>query len=266
MKQISILGCGWLGKPLAKKLIQNGYSVKGSTTTDSKLEILKKEGITPFLISLKANKLPLETVAFLENSEILILNIPPRLKENSGESFVARMENFIPFIEKSSIKKVVFVSSTSVYANENQIITEKTVPNPETESGKQLLVVENLLLYNSNFQTTILRLGGLISDDRHPITFLAGRKKIENPEAPINLIHQLDCIEIIHKILEKEVWDTVFNAVAPYYPSRKKYYIQKAVELNLVPPQFNNNERSVGKTVLSNKLIKVLNYEFKKLG
>ncbi|WP_321539617.1 NAD(P)-binding domain-containing protein [Flavobacterium piscinae] len=48
MKQISILGCGWLGMPLAKHLLQKGYSIKGSTTTETKLELLQNEGITPF--------------------------------------------------------------------------------------------------------------------------------------------------------------------------------------------------------------------------
>ncbi|UPQ80405.1 NAD(P)H-binding protein [Flavobacterium azooxidireducens] len=266
MKQISILGCGWLGMPLAKHLIQNGYSIKGSTTTETKLELLQNEGISPFLISLKANDIPREIADFLENSEILIINIPPGLRGNSGENFVAKMENFIPFIVKSSVKKVIFVSSTSVYADKNELITEETPPKPETESGKQLLISENLLLNNSNFQTTILRFGGLIGEDRHPIKFLSGRNNIENPEAPINLIHQLDCIEIIQKIIEKEVWNTVFNAVAPFHPNRKKYYTEKALELNLVPPQFNENQPSVGKTVSSNKLITVLNYEFKNLG
>lgn len=266
MKQISILGCGWLGMPLAKHLLQNGYSIKGSTTSETKLEILKSEGISPFLISLKANELPRNSDAFLENSEILIINIPPGLRGNSGENFVAKMENFIPFIEKSSVKKVIFVSSTSVYADVNQVVTEETVPNPETESGKQLLISENLLLNNSNFQSTILRFGGLIGEDRHPIKFSAGRNNVENPEAPINLIHQQDCIEIIQKIIEKEVWNTVLNAVAPFHPTRKKYYTEKASEQNLAPPQFNENEHSVGKTVSSNKLIQLLNYQFKNLG
>jgi nucleoside-diphosphate-sugar epimerase len=266
LKQISILGCGWLGMPLAKHLLQKGYSIKGSTTTETKLELLQNEGITPFLISLKANDIPRIHDAFLENSEILIINIPPGLKGSSGENFVAKMESFIPYIEKSSVKKVIFVSSTSVYADKNEIVSEETVPNPETESGKQLFIVENLLLKNTNFQTTILRFGGLIGKDRHPITFLAGRNNLENPDAPINLIHQQDCIEIILKIIENEIWNTIFNAVAPFHPSRKKYYTKKAEELNLVPPQFNENQPSVGKTISSNKLIAVLNYEFKNLG
>ena len=37
---ISILGCGWLGKALAESLISGNYNVKGSTTQTEKLSNL----------------------------------------------------------------------------------------------------------------------------------------------------------------------------------------------------------------------------------
>ena len=40
-KNISILGCGWLGKPLVIKLIEEGFTVKGSTTTTRKFDEFK---------------------------------------------------------------------------------------------------------------------------------------------------------------------------------------------------------------------------------
>ena len=43
MKRVSVLGCGWLGKPLAISLLDEGYSVKGSTTSEDKLELLEDE-------------------------------------------------------------------------------------------------------------------------------------------------------------------------------------------------------------------------------
>ena len=51
MTKISILGCGWLGFPLAKALITKGFSVNGSTTSVEKLPILENSGISPFLIN-----------------------------------------------------------------------------------------------------------------------------------------------------------------------------------------------------------------------
>ena len=262
MKQISILGCGWLGMPLAKSLLEKGFSVKGSTTSLEKISALESNGIQPFQIELSETEIKGEIDSFLKNSEILIIDIPPKLRGISSENFVKKIQNLIPFIEKYKIKKVLFISSTSVYSDKNKIITEQTKPNPETESGKQLLESETILQSNTNFKTTVIRFGGLIGEDRHPIHFLTGRKNIENPEAPINLIHQEDCIGIIEAIVKQECWNETFNAVAPYHPTRKDYYSKKAQQLNILAPKFEVEKNTSGKIIRSDKLITELNYNF----
>ena len=267
MTQISILGCGWLGLPLAKALLQNGFSVNGSTTSNEKLLVLENSGIRPFLIALESKNISGNIETFLERSKTLIIDIPPKLRVNSKEDFVGKIETLIPFIEKSEIENVIFISSTSVYGDTNSIVSEETIPitigtNPKTESGRQLLKTEQLLRSNSKFKTTILRFGGLIGNERHPVKFLAGRENIENPNAPINLIHQEDCIGIILKILRQNCWNETFNAVAPFHPSREDYYTRKAIEFNLALPKFNHEKISVGKTISNGKIKTILNYTF----
>lgn len=270
MIQISILGCGWLGLPLAKALLEKGFYVKGSTTSVEKLSIIENRGIQPYLIELSADKIIGNLEDFLENSNYLILDVPPKLRGSEKENFVCKIKNLIPYIEKSSVENVLFISSTSVYGDTSSaiIVTEETSLNPNTESGKQLVQTERLLQNNTNFKTTILRFGGLIGEDRHPIKFLAGRKNIENPNAPINLIHLNDCISIIKAILcvcePVKVWNETFNAVAPFHPSRKDYYTQKAMDLGLALPEFNGDLPNFGKTILSTKVENVLGYTFEK--
>lgn len=270
MKQISILGCGWLGYPLAKNLIKNGYLINGSTTSESKISILENAGINPFLVALESESVSESINDFLDKSEILIIDIPPKLRGNNSDSsnsfrkiFVEKIETLIPLIEKSTVKKVLFVSSTAVYGNENHFITEETIPNPETESGKQLLLAEAILQQNQNFEITILRFGGLIGEDRHPVKFLAGKENLENPDAPVNLIHQIDCIRIIEKIIDQSKWNEVFNAVAPFHPTREDYYTQKATEMNFSLPQFSTEKSNINKTISSKKIETILNYRFK---
>ncbi|MFV5701483.1 SDR family oxidoreductase [Flavobacterium sp. XS2P12] len=265
MTKISILGCGWLGLPLAKALLENGFSVNGSTTTLEKLSLFENLGINPFLIALSAYKTDGNISNFLENSEVLILDVPPKLRGTEKENFVSKIRNIIPFIEKSSLNKVLFISSTSIYGNSHSNVSEETVPHPDTEGGKQLLETEQLLQSNENFKTTVLRFGGLIGEDRHPVKFLAGRENLDNPDAPINLIHQEDCIGIILKIIENNSWNETFNAVTPFHPSRSTYYTQKAMDLNLALPKFNHENASIGKTILSDKIEAILNYTFTKL-
>jgi nucleoside-diphosphate-sugar epimerase len=239
---------------------------------------LENLGIQAFQIELSETKIQGEVDSFLENSNILIIDVPPKLRGSTSDpsaaprmTFVSKIKNVIPFIEKSSIEKILFISSTSVYGDTSTalIVTEETKTYPDTESGKQLVQAEQLLQSNPNFKTTILRFGGLIGEDRHPIHFLAGRKNIENPNAPINLIHQEDCIGIILEILRQSqnnnlVWNETFNAVTPYHPSRKEYYTQKAKDLNLVPPAFNYENPILGKTILNTKVETILGYTFTK--
>jgi nucleoside-diphosphate-sugar epimerase len=273
--KISILGCGWLGFPLAKKLIEIGFEVKGSTTTENKLAVLKSNKIVPYLLELTETKISDSVTEFLNDSDILIIDIPPGLRKikeaTSEKTFVAKIENLIPFIEKSTVKKVIFISSTSVYSDTAVIstVSENTVLNPDTESVKQLVEVENLLRNNSNFQTTIIRFGGLIGEDRNIVKMLTGKTNIANPDAPINLIHQQDCIGIICEILKQvqydKVWNETFNAVAPYHPTRKKYYTEKAKAFHLKEPEFKENTISIGKFVSSEKLETTIGYKFMKL-
>ncbi len=268
MTKISILGCGWLGLPLAKRLIEKGNSVNGSTTSENKLSILKDAEINPFLVILSEVEGVSENIAdFLAESEILIIDIPPKLRavdpNSEKKAFVEKIKNLIPFIEKSTIKKVLFVSSTSVYGDDNSIITEETIPNPETESGKQLFLAEKLLQENQNFETTILRFGGLIGEDRHPVKFLAGKENLENPDAPINLIYLNDCIGIIEEIINQSKWNEVFNAVAPFHPTREEFYSQKAIKMNLPEPKFSSEKSNIKKVISSEKIQTILSYKFK---
>ena len=266
MAQISILGCGWLGLPLARHLISEGFSVSGSTTATEKLVVLEQSGIKAFQIAVSENGIFGDFERFLKGSETLIIDIPPKLRGPEKENFVGKIDHLIPAIEQSLVQNVLFVSSTSVFSEQENIpiITEKTKPNGTSESAKQLMQAENSLQQNPHFKTTILRFAGLIGEDRHPVRFLAGRENIENPDGPINLIHQEDCIGIISKILALSQWNETFNAAAPLYPSRKQYYTEKALEQNLIPPGFSHG-KSLGKIISAEKVQTLLNYKFKQL-
>lgn len=277
-KKISILGCGWLGLPLAKSLLSKGYKVKGSTTSESKLDVLENSGIPPFQIQLEEHQIIGTIEDFLKETDVLVIDIPPGLRREVSTSlemtFVNKIKKIIPYIEKSGIQKVIFVSSTSVYGDSNNFttsleVTEETKPNPDTESGKQLVIAETLLQSNPHFKTTVIRFGGLLGDDRHPVKFLAGRTNIENPDAPVNMIQREDCIGIIEKALDfarddNWEWNQTFNAVSPQHPTRKAYYHKKAEILNLPLPTFAENSESKGKIISSKKVETILGYSFQK--
>lgn len=108
-----------------------------------------------------------------------------------------------------------------------------------------------------------MRFGGLIGGSRQPVKYLAGRKDLNDGNAPVNLIHRDDCINILVEILKQNAFNTTFNAVNPEHPKKEDYYIKKAKELGLEPPSFAENlEDEVYKQVNSENLKTVLNYSF----
>ncbi len=264
--QISILGSGWLGLDLTKHLMTQGFIVKASTTTALKLGSLNNLGVKPYLISLKEDKVEGNYSGFLEGSETLIINIPPGLRRKTAKNHVKEIQHFISCIEGSSVKKVIYISSVSVFKNENDIpvIKHKTEVNAETNNGRQLIEIEKLLLNNPHFETVILRLGGLFDEKRHPAKILSGRSNIKNSEAPINLIHKEDIIGIISALLKLKISDIALNAVYPKHPKKHEYYTSYCKQHNLPLPIFDFSEISKGKKIDSSQLEQLLNYTFKK--
>ncbi len=259
-KTISILGCGWLGLPLAEFFISEEFSVKGSTTNPDKLDLISSKNIKPFLIELD----PLiggEDINEFFNSEILIINIPPGGNSDKILFHKEQVESILDEVKKSSIKKIIFISSTSVYGNENREVTEKDELYPETESGKALKNVEKLLFADNSFDKTIIRFGGLIDNDRNPVKYFSGRKNIPGGNIPVNLIHRKDCINIIFKIITQNIWNEIFNACADIHQTKKEFYTEAAVKNNLPEPEFVDEDGDF-KIVNSDKLKKVLGYNF----
>ncbi|MBR9845214.1 MAG: NAD(P)H-binding protein [Algicola sp.] len=266
MKQhICIIGCGWLGLPLATSLIKKGHLVKGSTTSSEKISGLNSVGIKGFLVELSSEGISGEIENCLAGCDTLVLNIPPGLRKHPEANYVKQMQHILPFVEASAVKQVLFVGSTSVYDDDELIpvISEASPTSTRSNAAQQILTVEALFQNNLSFKTTILRFSGLIGKDRHPATFLSGKTNLKNPDAPVNLIHQSDCITVIEKIIEQNIWNTVLNAATPSHPSRKSYYTSVCKSQNLPLPSFHQTQQSKGKIIDSTKLARVLDYEFK---
>ena len=257
---VSILGCGWLGVALGKHLRNRRFSVKGSVTSPEKFGLLRTSGIVPYRIVLNENSVEVDDPAFFE-TDVLVIAIPPRRIDEIERIFPTQIAQLIPIILKSGIRKVIFISSTSVYPENLKTAHESDVLYPDKASGKACLAAENLLNNLTDFETTILRFGGLIGADRNPARFLL---KSARPVAniPVNLIHQDDCIGIIDAILEKDLWGETLNACCPEHPLKKDFY-GKAAQISGLPAPLISDEAEAYKIVDSSKLKRLLKYKFK---
>lgn len=257
--KISILGCGWLGVPLGKYFRERGFSVKGSVTNPLKFELLRESGIMPFRIILNDDGVDYNDFAFFD-CDALIISIPPGRSSGSATNFPLRIKNLIPLIQRAETRKVIFISSTSVYPDKLQIAKEDDLALPDKESGLALLQTEKLLKSETDFNTTVLRFGGLIGADRNPARFLQKSMTVI-PDAPVNLIHQDDCIRIISEVVGQEIWGETFNASSPDHPMKSDFY-RKAARISGLPEPLISDEKGAYKIVDSSKLIERLKYRF----
>lgn len=260
-KTISILGCGWLGLPLAKHFMAKGYKVKGSTTSVGNLELLQQAGIEPFLIKITADAIEGELPAFVQDVSVFIINFPPGRIPGIEEIHPRQMELITDKVPAN--QKVIFISSTSVYQNTNTLVTEELELHPEKASGIALLKAEQRLQAYFQDRISILRLAGLVGYDRLPGRFLANKKEVKNGDAPINVIHQDDCIGLIERLMEQERWGEIYNGCADEHPLRKNYYTKAASLIGLVPPHFAEEEPTAYKIVSNEKSKKELGYTYR---
>ena len=254
MNKIAIIGCGWLGLHLAKNLIENDYKVIGTKTNEKEVDKLNKLKIKGIIFKIDNEKIHGET-NFLKNIDQLIITIPPSIK--NYKKTIGTLYKLVN--DNKNIKKVLFLSSISVYGkNENEIF-ESSPTNPETKNAKLLLFGEGKFL-NLNSSVSVIRLGGLIGFERHPIFSLIS-KKINNPKGFINFIHVTDAIELIKFLIKSSKLNGIINCVSPFHPNRKKYYTEIAKSLGLKNPVFIEKDKHLRK-INSNKidLKKLFNY------
>ncbi|MGD9487412.1 MAG: SDR family oxidoreductase [Calditrichaceae bacterium] len=259
---ISILGCGWLGLPLAEHLIRNDFTVKGSTTREEKLPLLREKGIEAHRIILDP-EIGGDNISRFFDSDVLILNIPPGRRDNVAKNHIRQIKSVLTALNKSAVKRILFVSSTSVYGNKNREVSESDETYPETESGKALIAAEQLLLDQRTYNPVVIRFAGLAGGDRNPGRFFAGKKQIPNGAAPVNFIHRDDCIGLIHEIIRRDVRGEIFNACSDKHPSRSDFYRKTAEDLGLEAPEFVDEESRRYKIINSDKIKQRLEYRFK---
>lgn len=265
-KHVSILGCGWLGFPLAKHLIEKGWEVKGSTTSSEKMKTLETEGIKAYEIELQEGGVSGDINGFLEDSELLIINVPPGLRRDPNSNFVAKLKTLTEVISESNIKNILYVSSTGVFQDHKSYpsFTESYEFSPSELENSQLIQAEDLLRNLIQVQTSVIRFSGLVGKERHPVKFLSGKTGIKNPEAPVNLIHLDNCILLILEIIQQEKFGMVFHGNEDIQLSKKTYYTKKAKKLNLPAPEFDHETTSVGKDISMTWTLKTLQINLNK--
>lgn len=236
MKTISIIGFGWIGEPLGLHLSERGRKVQGSTTTPEKQEKLSQKGLHAIRFSFNPHP---EGIGFntLFQSEVLVVNIPPRTRSGNGAFHLEQIKYLKSLIDNSPIQKVIFVSSTGIYPEEPSAekYSENFPLSQENTGNETIFRVEQLMGKDRNFDLTIVRFGGLMGDDRIPGKYFSGKENVAG-HTRVNFIHRNDAVQMLTWVIENGLWNQTFNGVAPIHPLRREIYEKNAKDLGIAPP------------------------------
>jgi nucleoside-diphosphate-sugar epimerase len=231
--KISIVGLGWYGYPLALELKKLGHSVFGTSRSEEKLLNFKHQGIDAEILNYP--DVPGDNIL---QSDILILNIPPFKEE------LQWFKNW----NWNKNTKIIFISSTSVFTT------------PESKNAQILSEQEEWV--KSNFTSwVVIRFAGLMGNGRHPGKSLSGKMNLSGRLSPVNLIHLTDTIGFTITVIEKNIYNEVFNLASDEHPGREEFYTDYCLKNALPLPVFDPSDSEV-KHIVPNEEVKKI-YTFK---
>jgi nucleoside-diphosphate-sugar epimerase len=261
--QISVVGCGWLGLPLAINLQESGHNIVATCRSQQKADKLTQLGFDAECFEL-GDELGHSRLAKLFNSTVLVLNVPVGRKSPITEHYVQYMEALLKHAANSQIQNLIFISTTSVYGDTSGTVTEQSPTHPQTQSGRINLTVEALVRENFAGSSTVIRAAGLVGNGRHPANYLAGKIGLLKPDHIVNLIHQDDVVCAIKTVIERNIWGQTLHLSASEHPSRAQYYTWAAGKLGLSAPKFvESTGVALGKEIDATRSLQVLGLSLK---
>lgn len=260
---VGIIGCGWLGIALASYLITNQYQVKVTVRTPEKQQVLQQAGFDCELLTMSADvtepqaDLPLA----IFQQDILVIAITPGFKQGRKD-YANNIQNIISQAEAGQVKKIILISSTGVYQGLHGQVDELT-PLALTNEKSQILGQAEQAVVNFSGQGQVLRLAGLVAEDRKPGKFLAGKVGLAGGKSAVNLIHREDCIGLLAKLIAHDINQKIFVGVSQTKATKADFYQAAATALQLIPPSFTqDNETHDNRQVLGERTRDWLAYQY----
>lgn len=213
MKNTGIIGCGWLGVRIAEHLSPNS-KIHTTTTSEKKNSELIAMGYDSVVIQFRDDEVVQEYKPWEVSDQLdTIIITVPFSKRTDPQLLRNRFENISLFINGFS-KQLFLMSSIGIYPQTGMEIAENTLEEDDLNPG--ILSVEQLIK-NKFPQVNILRLGGLMGDDR-----FFSKYEISSPDQIVNHVHYEDICLITEKMISENTTARTYNIVAPLHPTKQE--------------------------------------------
>ncbi|MGJ8513872.1 Protein YeeZ [Carnimonas sp. R-84981] len=200
-RTILIVGCGDIGSALGLQLQAQGYRVIGARR-DSRSVPASFEAIQ---LDVGDNA----SVSALPDADVLVYAISAdKFEESAYQSAYSQgLDNILSEFEQrpQPPRQVLFVSSTSVYAQSSgEVVDESSPTTPDRFSGQIMCQAEQRLI-NSPLPGSVVRLSGIYGPGRERLINQArdGYTVPQNPAVFTNRIHRDDAAGVLAFLIER---------------------------------------------------------------
>lgn len=198
MSKIVILGCGYVGWVLARRLIARGDPVRATTTTEAKLTELTALGAEPLLLR------PDDSDAMndaMKEAEIVVHLAPPAKNAGAAEAVQAIARSI-----RGKLRAYVYASTSGTFGQKTDPeawVDETTEPENVGPSGQIRLDYERALAA-TGLPLRILRIAGIYGPGR------TLRESIERDalilfegQPPTSRIHVEDLVRLLEAMMQE---------------------------------------------------------------
>ncbi|WP_273428810.1 NAD-dependent epimerase/dehydratase family protein [Marinobacter sp.] len=198
--RILVAGCGKLGGAIAS-LLRDSATVFGLRRNPAQVPA----GIQ----GVKADLMAPESLdkAVPDNLDVIVYCLTPASYDEQGyrDAYVNGLSNLLDVVKGQPLARLVFISSTSVYSqNDDSWVDETSPAQPRRFSGEQILAGERTAL-DSGHPATIVRFSGIYGPTRQRFLdeVIAGRMAPKKPAPFTNRIHEDDAARVVQHLVLK---------------------------------------------------------------
>ena len=266
--KVLIAGCGYVGTALGAELVKAGHEVWGLRRDLDAARALETQGIKPIV----ANLLRVDTLKSLPSVDTVVLcQAPSKKSDEYKDVYFEGTRNLLSVLPEKSIRKILLISSTSVYATaDGSWVNEATDPmagnhaDAESRENAKTLLAQEELVMKSGHPAMVLRLSGIYGPGRNRVrSIMEGRIKPVLSGVYMNRIHLHDIVRSMRLLLDKGQAGQVYLGSDDAPSTQREFYSWVFEKLALPLPK-GSTEGDVVLTHGSNK--RISNQKLKDLG
>ena len=267
--RVLIIGCGYIGTPLALRLRSQGHEVWGLRRQGTDTSDLLRQGIHP----LAAEVTDPTSLAAALGSQHFDWTVNALSSRGGGEEGYRRLylqgtETILTHFQAKPPLCYVHLSSTSVYGQtDGSWVNEDSPAEPSNGTSRILVEVEQTLLQasrNTGWPAVILRSAGIYGPDRGHLfqQLLKGEAQLTGDGSRwLNMVHQDDLVATICAAFERPAHGQILNVSDDAPATELEFFTWLAARLGRplppsIDPDTKQRKRGATNKRISNQRLK----------